>query len=194
MPVLAGRDVRLEPLQPEHEEALWDASRDPRTWRWLSVVQPATRAEWHAFVMQALEQEAARLELPLVTVHDGEVVGSTRFLELRPQHGSVEIGWTWLHPAAWGTGANAEAKLLQLRHAFETWGCRRVEFKTDAENARSRAALEAIGASFEGVHRKHMLVRAGENRDSAWYSVTDDDWPAVESLLERRLERWAGER
>ena len=194
MPVLAGRDVRLEPLQPEHEEALWDASRDPRTWRWLSVVQPATRAEWHAFVMQALEQEAAGLELPLVTVHDGEVVGSTRFLELRPQHGSVEIGWTWLHPAAWGTGANAEAKLLQLRHAFETWGCRRVEFKTDAENERSRAALEAIGASFEGVHRKHMLVRAGENRDSAWYSVTDDDWPAVESLLERRLERWAGER
>jgi RimJ/RimL family protein N-acetyltransferase len=194
VPVLAGRDVRLEPLQPEHEEALWDASRDPRTWRWLSVVQPATRAEWHAFVMQALEQEAAGLELPLVTVHDGEVVGSTRFLELRPQHGSVEIGWTWLHPAAWGTGANAEAKLLQLRHAFETWGCRRVEFKTDAENERSRAALEAIGASFEGVHRKHMLVRAGENRDSAWYSVTDDDWPAVASLLERRLERRAGER
>ena len=194
MPVLAGRDVRLEPLQPEHEEALWDASRDPRTWRWLSVVQPATRAEWHAFVMQALEQEAAGLELPLVTVHDGEVVGSTRFLELRPQPGSVEIGWTWLHPAAWGTGANAEAKLLQLRHAFETWGCRRVEFKTDAENERSRAALEAIGASFEGVHRKHMLVRAGENRDSAWYSVIDNDWPAVESLLERRLERRAGER
>ena len=194
MPVLAGRDVRLEPLQPEHEEALWDASRDPRTWRWLSVVQPATRAEWHAFVMQAVEQEAAGLELPLVTVHDGQVVGSTRFLDLRPEHGSVEIGWTWLHPAAWGTGANAEAKLLQLRHAFETWGCRRVEFKTDAENARSRAALEAIGASFEGVHRKHMLVRAGENRDSAWYSVIDNDWPAVESLLERRLERRAGER
>ena len=192
--MLEGRSVQLEPLRPVHEEALWDASRDPRTWRWLSVVQPATRVEWHAFVAQALEQEAAGAELPLVTVREGEVVGSTRFLALRPEHGSVEIGWTWLHPAAWRTGANVEAKLLQLRHAFEAWGCRRVEFKTDAENERSRAALEGIGASFEGVHRKHMLVREGENRDSAWYSVTDEDWPAVESLLERRLEGRTGDR
>ena len=130
---------------------------------------------------------AAGTEIPLVTIRSGEIVGSTRFLALRPEHGSVEIGWTWLHPSAWGSGANVEAKLLQLRHAFEVWGCRRVELKTDALNERSRGALEALGATFEGVHRKHMLVREGENRDSAWYSVTDDDWPAVRAHLEARL-------
>jgi RimJ/RimL family protein N-acetyltransferase len=187
VPILQGRIVRLEPLAPEHEDALWDASRDPRTWRWLSIVQPQTRDEWHAYVEQALAATAAGTEIPLVTLCHEEVVGSTRFLALRPEHGSVEIGWTWLHPSAWGTGANVEAKLLQLTHAFETWGCRRVELKTDASNERSRRALEALGATFEGIHRKHMLVRGGENRDSAWYSVVDDDWPSVREELERRL-------
>jgi N-acetyltransferase len=187
VPVLEGRIVRLEPLAPEHEEGLWEASRDPRTWRWLSVVQPQTSDEWHAWFEQALAAAAAGTELPLVTLAHGRVVGSTRFLALRPEHGSVEIGWTWLHPSAWGTGANVEAKLLQLRHAFESWGCRRVELKTDALNERSRGALEALGATFEGVHRKHMLVRDGANRDSAWYSVVDDDWPGVQARLEARL-------
>ncbi len=141
----------------------------------------------HAFVEQALTAAAEGREIPLVTLRHEEVVGSTRFLALRPEHRSVEIGWTWLHPSAWGTGANVEAKLLQLEHAFDVWGCRRVELKTDALNERSRGALEALGATFEGIHRKHMLVRDGENRDSAWYSVTDDDWPAVRARLEARL-------
>jgi N-acetyltransferase len=186
-PTLEGRIVRLEPLRSEHEEGLWLASRDPRTWSWLSVVQPLTREEWSAFVAQARAAAEAGTEIPLVTLRHEEIVGSTRFLALRPEHGSVEIGWTWLHPGVWGSGANVEAKYLQLRHAFETWGCRRVELKTDASNERSRGALEALGATFEGIHRKHMLVRDGENRDSAWYAVTDDDWPAVRTHLEARL-------
>jgi RimJ/RimL family protein N-acetyltransferase len=171
----------------DHEDDLRAASRDPRTWRWLSVVQPRTVADWRTWLEQALAEADAGRELPLVTLLEGRVVGSTRFLALRPEHRSVEIGWTWLHPSAWGTGANVEAKLLQLRHAFEAWACRRVELKTDALNERSRGALGALGATFEGVHRKHMLVRDGENRDSAWYSVTDDDWPAVRDQLEARL-------
>lgn len=187
MPVLEGRIVRLEPLAPGHEEGLWLASRDLRTWRWLSVVQPATGDEWKAWLGQARAAAAEGSEVPLVTSTSSRVVGSTRFLALRPEHRSVEIGWTWLHPAAWGTGANVEAKLLQLRHAFETWGCRRVEFKTDALNERSRGALEALGATFEGVHRKHMLVRGGERRDSAWYSILDEEWPAVREHLNARL-------
>ncbi len=186
-PILEGRIVRLEPLRAEHEEGLWLASRDPRTWRWLSVVQPQTREAWHAFVAQALAAAAAGTEIPLVTIRGEEIVGSTRFLALRPEHGSVEIGWTWLHPSAWSTGANVEAKYLQLRHGFETWGCRRVELKTEALNERSRGALEALGMTFEGVHRKHMLVREGENRDSAWYAVTDDDWLGVRARIEARL-------
>ena len=186
-PTLEGRVVRLEPLGIEYEEDLWEASRDPRTWRWLSIVQPQTRDEWRAFLEQALAAATAGTEIPLVTIRGDEVVGSTRFLALRPEHGSVEIGWTWLHPTAWGSGANIEAKYLQLQHAFESWGCRRVELKTDAQNERSRGALEALGATFEGIHRKHMLVRDGENRDSAWYSVLDDDWPTVRAHLEARL-------
>lgn len=188
VPVLEGRIVRLEPLSAEHGEGLWLASRDPRTWRWLSVVQPRTREAWRSWIEQALAAGAAGTEIPLVTTsHKEGVVGSTRFLSLRPEHRSLEIGWTWLHPSAWGTGANAEAKLLQLEFAFETLGCRRVEFKTDALNERARKALEAVGATFEGIHRKHMLVRDGESRDSAWYSVLDDDWPAVKAALESRL-------
>ena len=185
--MLEGRIVRLEPLAARHEEALWEASRDPRTWRWLSVTQPATRAEWAEWMRQALDAAREGTEIPLVTTSHGGVVGSTRFLVLRPEHRSIEIGWTWLHPSAWGTGANTEAKLLQLEHAFDTLGCRRVEFKTDALNERSRAALAGIGATFEGIHRQHMLVREGENRDSAWYSVLDREWPVVRAHLEGRL-------
>ncbi len=188
-PTLKGRLVRLQPLGLQHADGLWDASRDPRTWPWLSIAQPATRAELDAWVDEALAAAERAVEIPLVTIshEDGRVLGSTRFMALRPEHRSVEIGWTWLHPDAWGTGANVEAKLLMLRHAFETWGCRRVELKTDALNERSRGAMEALGASFEGIHRKHMLVRGSENRDTAWYAVTDDDWPRVRSLLESRL-------
>ena len=185
--MLEGRIVRLEPLSPEHEEGLWLASRDEPTWRWLSIVQPKTRAEWSHWMSQALEAAAEGTEIPFVTISHKEIVGSTRFLALRPAHRSLEIGWTWLHPTAWGGGVNVEAKLLQLDYAFETLGCRRVELKTDALNERARGALEALGATFEGIHRKHMLVRNGESRDSAWYSVLDDEWPAVRAHLERRL-------
>lgn len=184
--------MRLESMEARHAEGLWEASRDPRTWRWLSLVHPSTRADFDVWLDDALATAQAGAEIPLVTLCHKEVVGSTRFLALRPEHRSVEVGWTWLHPSAWGTGVNVEAKLLMLRHAFEVWGCRRVELKTDARNERSRGAMEAMGATFEGIHRKHMLVRDGENRDSAWYSITDDEWPAVErGLLRRLVERTA---
>ena len=186
--------MRLEPLDLRHAEGLWEASRDPRTWLWLSCAQPATRAELDGWLGEALGAAARGAEIPFATIRRGTdgapdvLVGSTRFLALRPGHRSVEIGWTWLHPSAWGTGINAEAKLLQLDHAFGTWACRRVEWKTDALNDRSRRAIEALGATFEGVHRKHMLVRGGENRDSAWYSLLDDEWPAARARLLARLE------
>ena len=190
-PTLEGELVLLEPMSRVHEDALWEASRDERTWTWLSVVQPATRDELHAYVGDALANADAGLELPLVTIRrvDGRVVGSTRYLALRPEHRSIEIGWTWLHPDAWGTGINVEAKLLMLEHAFERLGCLRVELKTDARNERSRAAMAALPAQFEGIHRKSMLVRDGQRRDSAWYSVIDDEWPDVRANLLRRLGR-----
>jgi RimJ/RimL family protein N-acetyltransferase len=188
-PTLEGRIVRLEPLTRKHADDLWQASRDPRVWRWLPVVQPQTRDEWQGWMDDALGRVANGLDLAFATVlvATGEAVGSTRFLALRPEHRSLEIGWTWLAPSAWGTGANAEAKLLQLEHAFDVLGCRRVEFKTDALNERARPALAALPAVFEGIHRKHMLVRDGQNRDSAWYSVVDDEWPVVCEALRQRV-------
>ena len=112
--------------------------------------------------------------------------------DVRPEHDGLEIGWTWLHPSAWRTGANVEAKLLMLGHAFDELGCMRVEFKTDARNERSRAALEALGASFEGIFRKHMLMPLTGVRDSAYYSITDDEWPELRERLAARLERGGG--
>jgi len=106
---------------------------------------------------------------------------------VRPADRVLEIGNTWLAPAEWGTGVNTQAKYLLLRHAFESESFLRVEFKTDARNARARAALAGLPATFEGVFRKHMLVRGGERRDSAWYAVIDDDWPGVKASLEQRL-------
>lgn len=189
-PLLCGHIVRLEPLAQAHLDGLWAASRDPRIWRWLPILQPATPTDMGGWVDDALARADAGLDITFATVRqaDGGVIGSTRFLALRPDHGVVEIGWTWLAPPAWGSGANQEAKLLQLRHAFETWGCRRVELKTDALNTPARGAMEAFGATFEGIHRKHMLVRDGVSRDSAWYSVLDDEWPAVEDRLRQTLD------
>jgi N-acetyltransferase len=120
---------------------------------------------------------------------DGELVGHTSYHNVRYDDRVVEIGNTWLAPAAWGTGANTEAKLLLMQHAFEDEGFLRVEFKTDARNGRARAALAGLPAEFEGIFRKHMLVRGGERRDSAWYAVIDDDWPAVKASLQRRVGR-----
>ncbi len=129
------------------------------------------------------------VDLGFAHYFDGELVGHSSYLNVRPDDRVLEIGNTWLAPAAWGTGANTEAKLLLMQHAFEDAGYLRVEFKTDATNARARAALAALPAEFEGVFRKHMLVRGGERRDSAWYAVIDDDWPAVKEALLHKLGR-----
>jgi RimJ/RimL family protein N-acetyltransferase len=205
-PTLTGKIVRLEPLGLQHEPGLWQASRDPRTWLWMSIRQPQTEADLRAWLDEAIEGpdiafatvvlgSRGNLPVPAAPLHRSAsrtgdyVAGSTRFMNRRPEHRSVEIGWTWLAPSAWGTGANVEAKLLMLEHAFESWRCRRVELKTDALNERSRGALVALGATFEGVHRKHMLVRGGDNRDTAWYSILDDEWPEVRERLLRRLGR-----
>lgn len=188
---LEGRIVVVEPLAPAHEPGLWEAAQDPEIWRWLPVNAVAERESFHLWLEDALARADAGLDVPFAVVDARSAVplGSTRYLTLRPEHRGLEIGWTWLGRRAWGSGANAEAKLLLLGHAFETLGCMRVEFKTDARNERSRAALEALPARFEGIFQKHMLVRDGRLRDSAYYAITDDDWPAVKANLEARLER-----
>ena len=117
------------------------------------------------------------------------LLAAARYLNFREHDRSVEIGHTWLGRGTWDTGANVEAKYLLLRHAFDDLGVYRVEFKTDARNERARRALVALPAQFEGVHRRHMVVRDGERRDSAWYSVIDEEWPEVRAALEARIDR-----
>jgi N-acetyltransferase len=188
--VLEGRVVRLEPLARRHEQGLFEAAQDERIWRWMPYDASASPETFHAWLEDALAASESGTEAAFATVDagTGEPAGSTRYLALRPEHRVLEIGWTWLAPAYWQTGANVEAKMLMLDHAFENLGCRRVEFKTDSRNERSRAALAALPAQFEGVFRKHMLVRGGQRRDSAYYSIIDDEWPEVRDNLGLRLD------
>jgi len=130
-------------------------------------------------------------EVPFVVHVDERPVGSTRYLNVERAHRRLEIGWTWLERSQWGTGANVETKYLLLRHAFETWGAMRVEFKTDARNLRVRGALLGVGARFEGIFRKHMIL-PDSIRDSAWYAILDEDWPRVRPMLEEKIARHAG--
>jgi N-acetyltransferase len=181
---LQGRVVLLEPFEARHEEPLWAVAQDARIWRWMRVRCDESRAAFRAW-FDGLRAET----LPFAQVVDGRPVGATSYLNVRDDDRVVEVGNTWLAPPAWGTGANAEAKLLLMEHAFEREGFRRVEFKTDASNELARAALAAIGATFEGVFRKHMIVRGGERRDSAWYAVIDEDWPEVKAALLARTRR-----
>ncbi|MBV8078831.1 MAG: GNAT family N-acetyltransferase [Actinobacteria bacterium] len=177
---VVGDFVRIEPIAERHREGLRAAA--------------AANPEIHRFTMLELdgfdrwfdEALGSPNDVPFVVFYDGAEAGTTRYLNYAPEHRRVEIGWTWLRRSAWGSGANAETKYLLLRRAFDEVGLQRVEFKTDARNLRVRGALLAIGAEFEGVFRRHMLLPTGP-RDSAWYAITEDDWPSVRPALERRL-------
>ncbi|MGO9960151.1 MAG: GNAT family N-acetyltransferase [Solirubrobacteraceae bacterium] len=186
---LAGRLVVVEPLAAEDEQGLWDAASDPDMFTWMPVDMASSRSALNDWLSMSLAAADACREVPFTirSAASGAVLGSTRFLELRLEHLRVEVGWTWVTRGAWATGVNVETKLLLLDRAFTRAGLRRVEFKTDARNERSRGALLALGATFEGVLRKHMVVRDGGERDSAYYSVIDDEWPEVKRGLEARL-------
>jgi RimJ/RimL family protein N-acetyltransferase len=184
-----GRRVVVEPLAAEHEEGLVEAAVAPEMFQWMPVDMASSRDALHEWVSSTLAAAQAGHEVPYTILdrNSGRIMGSTRFLDLRLEHLRAEIGWTWVTRSAWRSGVNVETKLLLLGHAFESAGLRRVEFKTDARNERSRGALLALGAQFEGIFRKHMVVRDGGPRDSAYYSVIDDDWPAVKRALQARL-------
>ncbi len=186
--VLKGKVVHLVPLERSHLFALADVGLDPALWALIPapVFDLDSMQHW---LESALEQQASGTALPFVTLEQpsGKVVGSTRFAAWVPEHRRVEIGWTWIAPPWQRSAVNTEAKLLMLRHAFETLGCRRVELKTDALNIRSRAAILRLGAKEEGLFRKHMITTQGRTRDTVYFSITDDDWPVVSARLERML-------
>lgn len=187
---LRGRHVVLEPLARDHVPGLADVGLEPAIWQW-TLARPTSEADIGAWVDAALAGRAAGTEMPFATLDasSGRPIGSTRYMNIVLEHRRLEIGWTWLAPAWQRTGANREAKLLMLGHAFDTLGCRRVEFKTDSLNEPSRTALLGIGATFEGIFRNHMVMPGGRMRHSAWYSVIDEEWPGVRAGLERSLAR-----
>ncbi|HEY7131568.1 MAG TPA: GNAT family protein [Candidatus Limnocylindrales bacterium] len=187
---LQGRIVRLEPLSLAHVQGLAEVGLDPAVWRW-TIARPGSEADLRAWAETAIAAREAGTELPFATIEasTGRPIGSSRYMNIVLEHRRLEIGWTWLAPPWQRSGANREAKLLMLAHAFDVLGCRRVEFKTDSNNEPSRNALLGIGATFEGIFRKHMVMPGDGIRHSAWYSVTDDDWPAVRAHLEETLRR-----
>jgi RimJ/RimL family protein N-acetyltransferase len=185
---LEGSLVRLEPLVEAHREPLRSVAGHPEIWQWMDRRVTESEEGFDQWFDGRLLARKMGDEHAFATLKaDGEPLGSSSYLAPRPIHDGVEIGWTWLTPSAWRTGANIEAKLLMLDFAFKELGCMRVELKTDARNERSRGAMEALPAKFEGIFRKHMLMPVTGVRDSAYFSVIDDEWPAVRKNLEVRL-------
>ncbi len=186
--VLEGRAVRLAPLRPEHAADLIAAASDPELWRWFPAALD-TPEEMTRWIEAAVAAEAAGSEYPFAVIDrpTGRAIGSTRYLDVAPEHRGVEIGWTWYARGSWGSSVNPECKYLLLRHAFEEWGAIRVCLKTDSLNSRSRAAIARLGGVHEGDLRNHRIRTDGTYRHSSYYSILDSEWPACRLRLEERL-------
>ena len=193
--ILEGTRVRLEPLRRDHLADLKLVAFDTPLWQW-TIMGPQDEAGLERWLETALANAEAGAERPFATIDlaSGRAVGSSRYMSIAPEHRRLEIGWTWIGSAFQRTGANREAKLLQLTHAFETLGANRVEFKTHTRNERSRNALAGIGATFEGIFRRHVIMPDGSLRDTAWFSVIADEWPTVKARLQARAAPRAEER
>jgi RimJ/RimL family protein N-acetyltransferase len=186
--ILSGQYVRLEPLSVDHFDRLWEIGREPELWKWVPY-HITTPDRMHTYIKSALDSQAIGTALPFVTIWQAtnEIVGSTRFGNIDAPNHRVEIGWTWIAPRWQRTPVNTEAKFLLLQHAFETWHCIRVEFKTDELNLKSQQAIERLGAKKEGVFRHHMIVEGGRLRNSVYYSIINDEWPEVKARLQAML-------
>jgi RimJ/RimL family protein N-acetyltransferase len=185
---LTGRLVELQPFVPAHAAGLFEAAQDDEVWTYIPWAKPQAVADMEAFVPDSRERMAAGTEMPfaIVELASGKPVGQISYIDIAVEHGHLEIG-TWLSREVWRSGINTECKYLMLRHAFETAGCIRVEFKTDVLNERSRAALRRIGAIEEGVLRSHMITSSGRVRDTVYFSILVAEWPRVKEALEARL-------
>ncbi len=193
--VLEGRHVRLEPLAPRHRDALLRAAAHAEIWTWFAGADPTTPEGMDAWLVAAFVAAAEGSQRPFAVVlaGSGEVIGSTRYCDIHPEHRTLEVGYTWYRPDAWGTPVNPESKILLFRHAFEDWGARRVSLKTDHMNARSQAAIRKLGAREEGILRNDRLRRDGTQRPTVVFSITAEEWPDVQQGLVRRIQNQGGD-
>jgi len=184
--LLDGKVVRLEPLEERHRELVRPAAQYPEI---FTVTTSALGALYDPYIDNALRRSDGVHDLAFAVFHKptGRHVGMTRYLNIEEAHKKLEIGSTWYEPSVWASPVNPECKLLLMQHAFDALKFRRVEYKTDVLNARSRAAILKLGAKQEGILRKHMVAAGGRARDSVYFSIIDDEWPAVRAGLEKRL-------
>ena len=188
---LEGSVVRLEPIRREHAQLFWDVAKNDveDIFRWIPYSMK-TREDFEKLVDKAFVEQDRGESVVFATVErgSGKTIGSTRFMNIDRANKRVEIGSTWIAPAWQQTAVNTEAKYLMLRHAFEVWGCIRVELKTDALNKKSRNAILRIGAKEEGTLRRHLVTSTGRVRDTVYFSILDSEWPEVKARLESKLE------
>jgi N-acetyltransferase len=188
---LEGSVVRLEPIRREHAQLFWDVAKNDveDIFRWIPYAVQ-NREDFEKLVDKAFAEQERGESVVFATVEcgSGKTIGSTRFMNIDRANKRVEIGSTWIAPAWQQTAVNTEAKYLMLRHAFEVWGCIRVELKTDALNKKSRNAILRIGAKEEGTLRRHLVTSTGRVRDTVYFSILDSEWPEVKARLESKLE------
>ncbi|HTT22443.1 MAG TPA: GNAT family protein [Candidatus Sulfotelmatobacter sp.] len=188
--ILEGSVVRLEPIRREHEQWFWDVAKNDLDdiFRWMPYVMK-TPDDFRKLVDKALAEQAQGESVVFATVErsSGRVIGSTRFMNIDRANRRVEIGSTWISPLWQRTAVNTQAKYLMLQHAFEVWGCIRVELKTDGLNQKSRNAILRLGAKEEGTLRRHLVTWTGRLRDTVYFSILDDEWPAVKARLQSKL-------
>lgn len=185
---LEGDFVRLEPLREDHVQALFELGSNEEIWRWTTT-NIKVLGDMEKYVGVALEERERGLTLPFVTVDKASncIVGSTRFGNISVPNRRAEIGWTWINPEWQRTYINTEAKLLMLKHAFETWDCIRIEIITDFFNEQSRNAILRLGAKEEGIFRNHLIVDTGRIRDSVVFSIIDSEWLEIKTNLIEKI-------
>ncbi len=185
--MLIGQHLQLDIIAEKHRDDLYQVAQDERTSTYLPTKLQGQ--SFHRWFDSALEKMANKQQLAFVvrSLSDQKIIGSTRYYDIDSEHGRLAIGYTWYIPEVWGTVVNPECKYLLLQHAFETLLVNRVEFIVDARNARSRAAVKKLGATEEGMLRKHVILDDGFVRDSVVFSIIQSEWPSIRSQLEQRL-------
>jgi RimJ/RimL family protein N-acetyltransferase len=186
---LKGECVRLVPISLDHLDGLWEAAKPDEIWTYMAATV-RSKEEMEQMIASAIQKREKGSDYTFVVINqENRIIGSTRYLDILPEHKSLEIGSTWYHPDVWRTRVNTECKYLLLRHAFETWEIGRVQLKTDSRNLRSQKAIERIGAVKEGTLRKDRKIAGGYVRDTVFYSILQEEWDAVKKKLDGKLSK-----
>jgi N-acetyltransferase len=184
---LRGEMVRLVPINFDHLEGLWEAARPDEIWTYMATTV-RSKEEMVQMIASSIQKRELGTDYTFTVVNkEDQIIGSTRYLDILPEHRSLEIGSTWYHPDSWRTRVNTECKYLLLQHAFESWNFRRIQLKTDSRNLRSQKAIERIGAVKEGTLRKDRKISGGYVRDTVYFSILNEEWETVKKELEIKL-------